>query len=188
VGAIGSGIDHELTHGFDDQGRQFAWDGNLKDWWTAEDAKKLEERSACLVDQSNGYTAVADVKLNGKLTLGENVADAGGVRIAYMALMDLLTGKERLLVDGFTPEQRFFLGWAQVWCENLQGRCAHGPREPLSGLVGHFIREPRPEPHVVEGGRLPAAFGERQLALVVSFANSKGARNPKFLTCRKRPS
>ncbi len=147
LGAIGSGIGHELTHGFDDQGRQFAWDGNLKDWWTAEDAKKFEERSACLVDQYNGYTAVADVKLNGKLTLGENVADAGGVRIAYMALMDLLTGKERPMVDGFTPEQRFFLGWAQVWCENVSDESSrflaqvdvHSPgRHRVNGVVSNL--------------------------------------------------
>ena len=124
LGAIGAVIGHELTHGFDDQGRQFAGDGNMKDWWTAEDAKKFEDRAACLVEQFDGYTAVSDVKLQGKLTLGENVADAGGMRIAYMALMDLLAGKERSGVDGFTPEQRFFLGWAQVWCENLSDESA----------------------------------------------------------------
>jgi endothelin-converting enzyme/putative endopeptidase len=124
LGSIGSFIGHELTHGFDDQGRQFAFDGNLKDWWTPEDTKRFEERTACLVEQYDGYTAVGDVKLNGKLTLGENVADAGGVRVAYMALLDLLAGKDRPLVEGFTPEQRFFLGWAQAWCENISDESA----------------------------------------------------------------
>jgi putative endopeptidase len=117
-GAIGAVIGHELTHGFDDQGRQFDAKGNLRDWWTEEDAKAFEERADCLVKQYGGYTAVGDVKLNGKLTLGENTADNGGVRLAYMALMDSYKGKEPAPIDGFTAEQRFFLGFGQIWCEN----------------------------------------------------------------------
>ncbi|MEQ1886232.1 MAG: M13 family metallopeptidase [Bryobacteraceae bacterium] len=116
-GAIGAVIGHELTHGFDDQGRQFDAKGNLRDWWTAEDAKAFEQRASCLVDQYSNYSPVPDVKLNGKLTLGENTADNGGLRIAYMALMDKLAGKEPEKRDGFTAQQRFFLGFAQVWCE-----------------------------------------------------------------------
>lgn len=117
-GGIGAVIGHELTHGFDDQGRQFDAKGNLHDWWTAADAKAFQERADCLVNQYGSYTAVDDIKLNGKLTLGENTADNGGVRLAYMALMDSLKGKDQAPIDGFTPEQRFFLGFAQVWCEN----------------------------------------------------------------------
>jgi putative endopeptidase len=119
-GATGSVIGHEMTHGFDDQGRQFAADGSLKDWWTEADAKEFETRAACIVDQYGGYTAVDDVKLNGKLTLGENIADNGGVRIAYMALMQTLSDAAKAeKVDGLTPQQRFFVGWGQIWCNNM---------------------------------------------------------------------
>jgi endothelin-converting enzyme/putative endopeptidase len=117
-GGIGSVIGHELTHGFDDQGRKFDAQGNLRDWWTAEDAKGFEERAGCIADEYSGFTAVADVKLNGRLTLGENTADNGGVRIAYMALMDKLAGKNLPKIDGYLPEQRFFLSFAQLWCQN----------------------------------------------------------------------
>lgn len=117
-GGIGAVIGHEMTHGFDDQGRQFAADGSLSDWWTDADAKEFESRAACVADQYGSYTAIDDVKLNGKLTLGENVADNAGVRIALQALRDTLSNKKVAPVDGFTPEQRFFLGYAQVWCEN----------------------------------------------------------------------
>jgi putative endopeptidase len=118
LGGIGVVIGHELTHGFDDQGRKFDATGNLRDWWTAEDNRRFEERAKCLVDEYGGFTAVDDVKLNGKLTLGENTADNGGARVAFMALRDLLAGKAAARIDGYTPEQRFFLGFAQVWCEN----------------------------------------------------------------------
>jgi endothelin-converting enzyme/putative endopeptidase len=117
-GGIGAVIGHELTHGFDDQGRQYDAKGNLRDWWTEADAKAFEERADCLVKQYSGYTATDDVKLNGKLTLGENTADNGGVRLAYMALMDSYAGKIPPPKDGFTAEQRFFLGFGQIWCEN----------------------------------------------------------------------
>ena len=117
-GGIGAVIGHELTHGFDDEGRRFDAAGNLRDWWTAEDAKAFEQRADCLVQQYAGYTAVDDVKLNGKLTLGENTADNGGVRIAYMALMNKLGAQQPAPRDGFTAAQRFFLGFGQVWCES----------------------------------------------------------------------
>jgi len=119
-GAIGAVIGHELTHGFDDQGRQFDAKGNLQDWWTEEDAKEFKQRAQCLVDQYGGYQPVPGVKLNGELTLGENTADNGGVRLSYMALLDRL-GKDvnaQKKIDGFTPQQRFFLAFAQVWCQN----------------------------------------------------------------------
>jgi endothelin-converting enzyme/putative endopeptidase len=118
-GAIGGVIGHELTHGFDDSGRKFAANGNLQDWWTPEDGREFEKRASCLADQYSGYTAIGDVKLNGRLTLGENTADNGGLRIAGMALADVMAGKPAAKVDGYTAEQRFFLGWGQIWCENI---------------------------------------------------------------------
>jgi predicted metalloendopeptidase len=123
-GGIGAVIGHELTHGFDDQGRQFDLKGNMRDWWTEQDGKEFEKRADCFVKQYGQFTAVGDVKLNGKLTLGENIADNGGLRIAYMALLQTLAGKKTEKIDGFTPEQRIFLGWAQVWCQNRTEQAA----------------------------------------------------------------
>lgn len=119
-GGIGAVIGHELTHGFDDQGRLFDAEGNLHDWWTAEDAKAFEQRAQCIVDQYNGFVAVDDVHLNGKLTLGENTADNGGLRVALMALLAGMSQDAHVpaKLDGYTPEQRVFLGWGQVWCQN----------------------------------------------------------------------
>jgi putative endopeptidase len=118
-GSMGAVIGHELTHGFDDSGRKYDGNGNLRDWWTARDGQEFEKRVACVANQFSNFTAVDDLKLNGKFTLGENTADLGGVRIALMALQDTLQGKSDK-VDGFTPEQRFFLGFAQVWCQNTR--------------------------------------------------------------------
>jgi putative endopeptidase len=117
-GAIGAAIGHELTHGFDDEGAKFDPVGNLKDWWTSKDKEEFEKRTSCIKDQYADYNALPDVKLNGKLTLGENTADNGGLRIAYMALMDSLAGKEPAPIDGLTAQQRLFLGFANVWCQN----------------------------------------------------------------------
>jgi endothelin-converting enzyme/putative endopeptidase len=103
-GGIGAVIGHEMSHGFDDEGRQFDANGNLNDWWTSQDAKAFDERAACLVNQYGNFVAVDDVKLNGKLTLGENTADNGGLRIALMALENTLKGKDEKLVEGYTPE------------------------------------------------------------------------------------
>lgn len=122
-GAVGAVIGHEMTHGFDDQGRKFDGNGNLRDWWTPADGAEFEKRAACVANEYSGFTAVDDVKLNGRLTLGENTADNGGLRVAYMALEDTLNGKKEEM-DGFTPEQRFFLGFAQVWCENSSPEAA----------------------------------------------------------------
>lgn len=123
-GAIGAVIGHEITHGFDDSGRRFDGNGNLNDWWTPEDAAEYEKRAGCIDKQYSEYTTTGEMKINGKLTLGENVADNGGLRIAFMALMDALEGKPREKIDGFTPEQRAFLGFAQVWCENITDEAA----------------------------------------------------------------
>ena len=116
-GAIGAVIGHELTHGFDDQGRKFAADGNLADWWTEADGKEFEKRATCVADQYSAFTVADGVHLNGRLTLGENTADNGGLRIAHMALENTIKGQNVPRRDGFTPEQRLFLGWGQIWCQ-----------------------------------------------------------------------
>ncbi len=115
-GAIGAVIGHEITHGFDDGGSQYDAEGNLKSWWTPEDRKKFEERADCVINQFGGYQIQEGLNINGKLTLGENIADLGGLAMAYAAYQKSLEGKPRPAnIDGFTPEQRFFLGYAQIW-------------------------------------------------------------------------
>jgi len=117
-GGAGAVIGHELTHGFDDQGRKFDGKGTLRDWWTGSDAKAYEERSSCIADQYSEYVVAGDTHLNGKLTLGENTADNGGVRLALMAYLAGPGKTAPPVQDGFTPEQRLFIGFGQVWCEN----------------------------------------------------------------------
>ena len=114
-GAIGMIIGHEITHAFDDQGRQFDADGKLRDWWTAGDATRFNERAKLVVDQYGEYVAVDTLRVNGQLTLGENIADFAGLTIAYHAYQKSLEGKSRRTIDGYTPEQRFFIGAAQGW-------------------------------------------------------------------------
>lgn len=115
-GAIGAVIGHEITHGFDDSGSQYDADGNLKMWWTPEDRQRFDERASCVLNQFNNYEIQKDLNINGKLTLGENIADLGGLTMAYAAFQKSLEGKPRPAdIDGYTPEQRFFLGYAQVW-------------------------------------------------------------------------
>ena len=146
-GGSGSVIGHELTHGFDDQGRQFDAHGNLKDWWTPADAKAFDDRAQCLVDEYVGFTAIDEVKLNGKLTLGENTADNGGLRISLMAYLARNASQPAPTLDGFTPEQRVFLGWGQVWCENVRPERArmlaqinpHSPgHDRVNGVVSNM--------------------------------------------------
>ena len=115
-GGIGGVIGHEMSHGFDDQGSKFNAEGNLISWWTADDRAKFEERASCVADQFSGYEVQPGLNINGRLTLGENIGDFAGLTISYDAFMKSLEGKPRPAnIDGFTPEQRFFLGWAQVW-------------------------------------------------------------------------
>jgi putative endopeptidase len=123
-GAIGAVVGHELTHGFDDSGRQYDGEGNLKDWWTAADAKSFKDRAQCIVSEYGNFVASGDVKQNGQLTLGENGADNGGLRLAYMALMDSLANHTLPAQDGFAPEQRFFVAWGQIWCQNITDEAA----------------------------------------------------------------
>ncbi|HEY7575381.1 MAG TPA: M13 family metallopeptidase [Thermoanaerobaculia bacterium] len=118
-GGIGAVIGHEITHGFDDQGRKFDAQGNLKDWWTAEDGRNYEARAACVEKQFSGYVVDGDLHVNGKLVLGESIADLGGLKLAYNALQRGLAGKPApAKADGFTTDQQFFLGWARVWATN----------------------------------------------------------------------
>ena len=127
-GGIGLVIGHELTHGFDDQGRKFDPQGNLHDWWTRQDGEEFDKRVSCVANEYSNFIAVDDLKLNGRLTLGENTADNGGARIALAALEQKIaedkTGKEKQSIDGYTPEQRFFLGFGRVWCEKRRPEVA----------------------------------------------------------------
>ena len=146
-GNTGSTIGHELTHGFDDEGRQFDADGNLKDWWTKQDAKKFEERVQCVRDQYAQYTVVDDIKINSKLTSGEDVADLGGTLLAYLAWRKETESERLRPVDGFTPDQRFFIGFAQWACENdrpenLRVSAITNPHSPgryrINGIVSNL--------------------------------------------------
>jgi putative endopeptidase len=117
-GGIGMVVGHELTHGFDDEGRQFDAKGNLHDWWTPGDAKEFQQRASCVAQQYSKFSVAPGANVNGELTLGENTADNGGTRIALMALLNTLAGKNKPVIGGYTPEQRFFLAFGQIWCEN----------------------------------------------------------------------
>ncbi|PYK74122.1 MAG: hypothetical protein DME39_08310, partial [Verrucomicrobia bacterium] len=122
-GAIGAVIGHEMTHGFDDEGRQFDAKGNLRDWWTPKSAEEFEKRSAAIVQQYNEYEPLPGLHVNGELTQGENIADIGGVKLAYAALQKALDKhpEERAKkIDGFTPEQRFFLSFAAIWRQKIR--------------------------------------------------------------------
>ena len=119
-GAIGVVIGHEMTHGFDDQGRQFDKDGNLKDWWTAEDAKRFEERAQVMVNFFDSIQVLPGLNANGSLTLGENIADHGGLQVSFQAFKNATKDAPLLVKDGFTPEQRFFLSYAGVWAGNIR--------------------------------------------------------------------
>jgi len=143
-GDTGGTIGHELTHGFDDEGSQFDAKGNLKDWWTKEDREKFDARTKCVDDQYSSYVSVEDVHVNGKLTLGENVADLGGEILAFMAWKDAAKEKNLQPVDGLTPEQRFFVGYAQWDCanerpEDMRVRAMTDPHSParyrINGVV-----------------------------------------------------
>ncbi len=146
-GDTGGTIGHELTHGFDDEGRQFDAQGNLRDWWTAEDGKEFVKRASCISDQYSTYTIIDDIKINGKLTLGEDVADLGGLILAYMAWKDDTKGQNLQPIDGITPEQRFFVGYGQSWCgetrdETKRLRATVDPHSPekyrTNGVVSNM--------------------------------------------------
>ena len=146
-GDTGGTIGHELTHGFDDEGRQFDAHGNLRDWWTANDAKEFQQRADCISNQYSGYTIVDDIKINGKLTLGEDVADLGGLLLAYMAWKEDTKGQNLQSLDDLTPDQRFFVGYGQSWCgetrdETKRMRATIDPHSPekyrTNGVVSNM--------------------------------------------------
>jgi len=114
-GGIGGVIGHEIIHGYDDNGRKFDFEGNLKNWWTDDDMKKFDLLADLVVEQYDNYIEIDTFRVNGELTLGENIADLGGLTIAYYALKEKLKKNNQGLIDGFTPEQRFFISWAQIW-------------------------------------------------------------------------
>jgi endothelin-converting enzyme/putative endopeptidase len=146
-GATGGGtVGHEMTHGFDDEGRQYDGKGNLADWWTQADVKRFKSRAQCVVDQYGGYVSVGQVHLNGKLTLGENTADLGGVRLGYAALMNILAGKPAEPIGGFTPAQRYFIAYAQSWCgatrpETLRLEAQTDPHAPARFRVNGVVSD-----------------------------------------------
>lgn len=170
-GAIGVVIGHEMTHGFDDQGRQFDKEGNLKDWWTEEDAKRFDERAQVMVDFFNAIEVAPGVHANGKMTLGENIADHGGLQIAFQAFKNATAAAPLAEKDGFTPEQRFFLAYANVWAGNIR------PEEVLNRTKSdvHSLGEWR------VNGALPH-IGAWYDAFQVT------EKNPMFLSADKRVS
>lgn len=146
-GDTGGTVGHELTHGFDDEGRQFDAQGNLRDWWTPEDGKEFEKRAECISNQYSSYTIIDDIKINGKLTLGEDVADLGGLLLAYMAWKQDTKDQKLEPIEGLTPEQRFFVGYGQSWCghvrdENKRLRATVDPHSPekyrTNGVVSNM--------------------------------------------------
>ena len=146
-GDTGGTIGHELTHGFDDEGRQFDARGNLRDWWTEEDGKEFVKRASCISDRYSTYTIIDDIKINGKLTLGEDVADLGGLILAYMAWKDDTKGQNLQPIDGLAPDQRFFVGYGQSWCgetrdETKRLRATVDPHSPekyrTNGVVSNM--------------------------------------------------
>jgi endothelin-converting enzyme len=146
-GGIGAVIGHEISHGFDDMGRRFDGKGNLRNWWTQEDIAEFEKRSGQLIKQYSAYKPFDDMAINGELTLGENIGDLGGLAIAYTGYRLSLQGKEAPVIDGFTGDQRFFLGWSQVWRrkyreQELKRRLLVDPHSPsryrVIGIVSNM--------------------------------------------------
>jgi putative endopeptidase len=146
-GDTGGTVGHELTHGFDDEGRQFDAKGNLRDWWTEDDGKEFVKRASCISDQYSSYTIIDDVKINGKLTLGEDVADLGGLLLAYMAWKDDTKNQKLEPIEDLTPDQRFFVGYGQSWCgqsrdETKRLRATVDPHSPekyrTNGVVSNM--------------------------------------------------
>jgi putative endopeptidase len=143
-GNTGATIGHELTHGFDDEGRRFDSKGNLKDWWSKTDGQEFEKRAKCVSDQFSSYIAIDDVHVNGKLTNGEDIADLGGTMLGYMAWKRAVEGQTLKPVDGLTPEQRFFVGMAQWACgsdrpETRRENTATNPHSPLEYRVNGVV-------------------------------------------------
>jgi putative endopeptidase len=170
-GAIGVVIGHEMTHGFDDQGRQYDKDGNLKDWWTAQDGKKFDSRSKVMSDFFDSIVVAPGVHGNGKFTLGENIADHGGLQISYQAFKKVTANDPLPKKDGFTPEQRFFLAYANVWAGNVR------PEE--------ILKRTKADPHALGKWRVDGALPQIQ-AWYDAFGIKAG--DPMFVPVAKRVS
>ena len=170
-GAIGVVIGHEMTHGFDDQGRQYDKEGNLKDWWTEEDAKNFEERAQVMVNFFDSIEVAPGVHANGQLTLGENIADHGGLQVSFQAFKNATAQTPLKDENGFTPEQRFFLAYANVWAGNIR------PEEilRLTKLDVHSLGKWRVNGALPQIGAWYEAFGITE-------------ENPMFLPVDKRVS
>lgn len=170
-GAIGVVIGHEMTHGFDDQGRQYDKEGNLKDWWTAEDAKNFETRSKVMSDFFSNITVAPGLKANGELTLGENIADHGGLQVSFNAFKNATKDAPLGVVDGFTPEQRFFLAYANVWASNIR------PEQ--------ILNQTKSDPHSLGKWRVDGALPQ-----IGAWYDAFGikASDPMYLPVEKRVS
>ncbi len=170
-GAIGVVIGHEMTHGFDDQGRQYDKDGNLKDWWTATDAKNFEKRAAVMADFFNSIEVASGVHANGRFTLGENLADHGGLQVSYQAFLKATENIPLETKDGFTPAQRFFLAYANVWAGNIR--------------EAEILRRTKTDPHALGKWRVDGA-----LPHIAAWYKAFGVteKDPMFLSVGKRVS
>jgi predicted metalloendopeptidase len=177
-GAIGGVIGHEITHGFDDSGSRYDADGNLRMWWTEQDRKQFEERASCVVEQFDKYELQPGLFINGKLTLGENIGDFAGLTVSYDAFMRSLEGKEPPKpIDGFTAEQRFFLGWAQVWAgkyrpeaeiQQVRGNSHSLPRWRVNGPMSNM-----PEFSKAWGCKAPAKMVRTDACLIWELQSGK---------------
>jgi predicted metalloendopeptidase len=156
-GAIGSVIGHEISHGFDDKGRQYDGDGNLRDWWTAEDNEKFTHKAAGLIEQYGRFEALPGLNVNGELTLGENIGDLSGAAVAYRAYIHSLGGAEAPVIDGYTGPQRFFLGYAQAW----RSKWREGLMREIVLTDPHAPNEFRANGVVANMDEFYAAFGVR---------------------------
>ncbi len=170
-GAIGVVIGHEMTHGFDDQGCQFDKEGNLKNWWTADDKKHFDERAAGLANYFDSIEVAPGVKANGKFTLGENIADQGGLHVSFQAFQNATKNSPLSVIDGFTPEQRFFLAYANVWAGNIR------PEE--------ILQRTKSDPHALGKWRVDGALPHVD-AWYAAFGIKEG--DPMFLSTDKRVS
>jgi putative endopeptidase len=168
-GGMGAAIGHEITHGFDDSGSQFDPQGNLRDWWTKDDRKNFDERATCVQQQFDSYEVEPGLHQNGKLVLGESIADLGGLAISYAAYEQQIEAKRPPSLDGFTPEQRFFLGWAQVWGANL--------RPEYARLMAHS------NPHPVSKFRVNGPLSNMEL-FAKAFGCQKGDRMVREHACK----
>ena len=191
-GGIGAVIGHEITHGYDDQGRKYGADGNLNDWWTESDAREFDRRARQVVEEYNRYEPLPGLCVNGELTLGENLADLGGLSIAYEALQRRLAKEpsRRKSVDGLSPEQRFFLSWAQVWRQTCREpetrrRIVTDPHSPgpfrARGAAGNLdaffdaFTIPPGKPNVAPEGSSRRDSGSRASARFPSPTTERGA-------------